>query len=173
MNFELKYNKHGENDLFSITFTLESNDGNVKFVVGEDVKFSVLECKNYEYKICKGGYDYLDCIEIETDINLFVEKLKKREFPCEFIYKYEYSHSFEMVRDAMSEVQDGFKIIVTPDKINVNDRGFLPINNVSIESIIHFFEYLYEIKNKIIKEYTLSEDEDEDEDWIAKYNKER
>jgi hypothetical protein len=115
--------------------------------------------------------------------------LKKKEFPCEFIYKYEYSmagldsdsdssdseeysHPFEMVRDAMSEVRDGFKIIVTSDKININNRGFLPINNVSIESIIHFFEYLYEIKNRIVKIYTLSDDDDGDvgRDWINKYN---
>ena len=75
INFELKYSNKGGDDILSINFTLESNDGNVKFVVGEDIKFCILECENEEYKICKGGYDYLDHVEIEKDIEILKNRI--------------------------------------------------------------------------------------------------
>ena len=172
MNFELKYSNRGDNETLYINFILESNDGNIKFIVGDDVEFSILECENEEYKICKGGYDYLDHVEIEKDIKIFVEKLKKREFPCEFLYTYEYNSRFEEVRNEMNGICNEFKIIVNNDIININDRAFLPINNISVESIINFFEYLYEIRDKVQKENTISDDEDDDDKykgWIRKW----
>ena len=175
MNFELKYSNKGDNEILYINFILESYDGNIKFIVGDYVEFSILECEDEEYKICKGGYDYLNRVEIEKDIKIFVEKLKKREFPCEFTYTYEYNHPFEEVRNEMKGICDGFKIIVNNDIINVNDRAFLPINNISIESIINFFEYLYEIRDKVQKENTYSDDEDDNDeykDWVKKWEKE-
>ena len=57
----------------------------------------------------------------------------------------------------MKGICDVFKIIV---------------NNISIESIINFFEYLYEIRNKVQKENTYSDDDDDNndnneyKDWI-------
>ena len=174
MNFELKYCNKGDDEILYINFILESKDGNIKFIVGDDVEFSILECEDEEYKICKGGLNYLDNVEIEKDIKIFVEKLKKREFPCEFLYTYEYNSRIEEVRYEMKGICDGFKIIVNNDIINVNDRAFLPINNISIESIINFFEYLYEIRDKVQKENTYSDDDDDDDeykDWVKEWEK--
>jgi len=153
MDFELIYKKNEINDddtLFSITFRLESDNGNISFLVGDEIEFAI---SDDVFEICKGGYEY-GHTSMEKDIKIFLEKLKKKEFPCEFSYNYKYSSEYENVRDALEDIGYGkFNIEMSDKGICINKSHKVPYSETLLKSVINFFEYLYEIREKFREEY--------------------
>lgn len=153
MDFELTYKKdeiNGDDTLFSITFGLESDNGNISFLVGDKIEFAINELN---FEICKGGYEY-GHTSIEKDIKIFLEKLKKKEFPCEFSYNYEYSSEYEIVRNALKYSGYGeFNIEISDEGICINKSHKVPYSETLVKSVINFFEYLYTIRDKFKEEY--------------------
>lgn len=153
MDFELKYKKNKINDddtLFSITFRLETDNGKISFLVADKIEFAINELG---FKICKGGYEYGDT-SIEKDIKFFLEKLKKKEFPCEFSYNYECSSEYKIVRNALKDSGYGeFNIEISDEGICINKSHKVPYSETLLKSVINFFEYLYTIRNKFKEEY--------------------
>ena len=153
MDFELTYKKNeinGDDTLFSITFRLETDNGDINFLVADKIQFAISELG---FKICKGGYEYGNT-SIEKDIKFFLEKLKKKEFPCEFSYNYEYSSEFDDIRNALKNSGYGkFNLEISNESICINKSHKVPYSETLVKSVINFFEYLYEIRDKCKEEY--------------------
>ena len=162
-DFELTYSKENINpdgSLFQITLCLEAEHGHIRFIVAKNIEYSISD----DFKICRGGHNYLyfDNHNEDENIECFLNQLRKRAPYCEYLYSYTYSSPCRNVQEKMQELDlCSLEIDVVDTDCDNSDgsthyvdinENFVPVSDKLIQSIIRFFEYLFELRDQYKRE---------------------
>lgn len=150
-NFRLIFERKNINedylcDLFQFKLSLISDDSKIKFLVVDQIEYSMSQ--DDRFNICRGGHGYLDSVDEQKNIECFFEKLKTECYPIEYKYNHEYSSPYEAIRKLMN---CELNITIDKESTTINDN-VVPTSKMLIESITHFFKNILEYRNDFEKE---------------------